>query len=166
MPAPGRRRLPGGQRSTRNRPARRYRHDGGTSRDDSRPTRRPPPARTIPPVVSAADRAPGDASPTAAPPGRRPRVGALAVAARDDIAALEHRRNRHRGLARRYLERAESAATAGDRAAADRWAETARRFEALASEDDHKLHALHDRQRNALTQAVANRLVLAPDLTR
>ena len=73
----------------------------------------------------------------------------------DDANSLEHDRDYHRSLARRYRDQAEQAAAEQDRAATARWLEEADRLDALSSEDDRKLRAVRDRQRHATARVRA-----------
>ena len=84
----------------------------------------------------------------------------------DDIAAIEHDREQHHDLVRRYQADADRAGAQGDDSRAASCEQEARHLEALVSEDDHKLDALKIRQRAALSQATANRQAIAPDFTR
>jgi hypothetical protein len=84
----------------------------------------------------------------------------------EDIAAIEHDREQHHDLARRYQADADRAAAQGDDLLAASCAQEARHLEALVSEDDHKLEAFKIRRRAALSQATANRQAIAPDFTR
>ena len=84
----------------------------------------------------------------------------------DGIAGLEQQHELHLALARRSRADAELAAAGGDHANADQALADAARYEALAVEDERKLHALKDRQRNALAQVTANHQPFSPDFTR
>jgi hypothetical protein len=85
----------------------------------------------------------------------------------DDANALEHDRDYHRSLARRYRDQAKQAAAQQDRAATAQWLEEADRLDALSSEDDRKLRAIRDRQRHATARAMAATRQAPPaDLTR
>lgn len=84
----------------------------------------------------------------------------------DDVNALEHDREYHCSLARRYRDQANQAAAEQDRAATARWLEEADRLDALGSEDDRKLRAVRDRQRHAAARAMATRQAPAPDFAR
>ena len=85
----------------------------------------------------------------------------------DGASSLEHDRDYHRSLARRYRNQAEQAAAEQDRAATARWREEADRLDALSSEDDRKLRAVRDRQRHATARAMAaTRQAPTPDFTR
>ena len=84
----------------------------------------------------------------------------------DDASSLEHDRDYHRSLARRYRNQAEQAAAEQDRAATAQWLEEADRLDALSSEDDRKLRAVRDRQRHATARAMATRQAPTPDFSR
>ena len=85
----------------------------------------------------------------------------------DDANALQHDRDYHRSLARRYRDQAEQAAAEQDRAATARWLEEADRLDALGSEDDRRLRAVRDRQRHAIARAMAvTRQAPAADFAR
>jgi hypothetical protein len=83
-----------------------------------------------------------------------------------DANALEHDRDYHRSLARRYRHQANQAAAEQDRAATARWLEEADRLEALSFEDDRRLRAVRDRQRHATSRAMGTRQAPTPDFTR
>lgn len=84
----------------------------------------------------------------------------------DGIAGLEQQHELHLALARRSRADAELAAAGGDHANADQALADAARYETLAVEDERKLHALKDRQRNAFAQVTANHQPFSPDFTR
>jgi hypothetical protein len=84
----------------------------------------------------------------------------------DDASSLEHDRDYHRRLARRYRDQAEQAAAEQDRAATARWLEEADRLDALGSEDDRRLRAVRDRQRHATARAMAATRQATADFSR
>jgi hypothetical protein len=84
----------------------------------------------------------------------------------DDANALEHDRDYHRSLARRYRDQAEQAAAEQDRVATAQWLEEADRLDALSSEDDRKLRAVRDRQRHATARAMVATRQATADFSR
>lgn len=84
----------------------------------------------------------------------------------EDLAVLERRRDAHHAQASRHRQQAVQAEAAGDNTAGVAWAKQADAFDALAADDERRIRVLRDRQRATIANAVHNRQVVSPDLTR